>query len=191
MKKINKVYNSTVAIDLGGATRMGVALFDNIKGELIEYITIRRRDVKTNLEHRMKLIEVLHNLYDKYNFDIILFESIRLFSYGRIQLPTILSLNKVQTTIINEFSSICDIYQVDVRSWKSKVLGSAKADKNASLEFVKRKYPQVDLFDEINHPLKKEVEFQLNHDLADAIAISHLLKFDKSCLQDKNKMNYK
>ena len=190
-RKEKKIYKNILGIDLGGASRNGVSLYDNIDKKLQYSSTIKRYNAKTNLEHRQNVINELKYINNEYGIDIIIFEAIRLFSYGKIQLQTILSLNKMQTTIVNEFSDICDIYQVDVRSWKSRVLGSANADKSASLMYVKNKYPQVNIYDEINHPRNKEIEIQLNHDECDAICISECLKFDYSILQDKNKMNYK
>jgi len=190
-RKKEKEYNKVLAVDIGGSTRMGFALYDNEAKTLIDYKSIHPSNVKNNLEHRKKMLEIITCFNDKYGVDILIFESIRLFSYGKIQLPTILSLNKVQTTIINEFSDLFDIYQVDVRSWKAKVLGSAKCDKNDALRYVRHKYKHVDLIDKIIKTRKKEIIYELNADLADAICISEVLRFDKSVLQDKNKMNYK
>ena len=102
-----------------------------------------------------------------------------------------MSLNKVQTTIINEFSNNFPIYQIDVRSWKSRVLGHANSDKNASINYVTSKFPQVNVLDEIVKPRKKEIVLELNHDLCDSICIASSLKFDYSILQDKNKQNFK
>ena len=121
----------------------------------------------------------------------MIFENIRLFSKGLIQLQTILSLNKVQTTIINEFSDKFDIFGIDVRTWKARVLGNGNAEKIDSLNYVKRKHPEVNLIDEIYMPKKKITVLELDADLADAICISEVLKFGYDCLQDKNKMNYK
>lgn len=190
-KKEKKVYNNVLGIDLGGASRNGLALYSNANKKLLYHKTIKRYEAKNNLEHRNNVISEMKKINDDFSIDIIIFESIRLFSYGKIQLQTILSLNKMQTTIVNEFSNICDIYQVDVRSWKSRVLGSANADKSFSLMYVKNKYPDVNIYDEIYHPRIKETEIQLNHDIADSICISEVLKFDYSILQDKNKMNFK
>lgn len=190
-KKDKKIYRYVLGIDIGGATRMGVALFDMEEKQLLVHKTIRRIDSKTNLEHRMRLVNTINEIRKDYHIDVLIFESIRLFSYGRIQMSTILSLCKVQTTIINEFSGCFDIYSVDVRSWKSKVLGSAKADKNDAIRQVMHKFPEVNIFDEIVKPRKKETVIELNHDLADAILISQVLKFDSTILQEKNKMNYK
>ena len=190
-KKQSIVYNNVLAVDLGGATRMGVALYNNNEHKLLAYDTVKRKDAKTNLDHRFNLIDSINDILSNHKIDVLLFESIRLFSYGKIQLPTILSLNKVQTTLINEFSDKMDIYQVDVRAWKARVLGNGNADKNASVIYVRHKYPDIDLLDEIEYPRKKETMFEINHDLADAIAISHCLNIDYSILQDKNKMNFK
>ncbi len=190
-KQEEKKYEYILAIDIGGATRNGVALFNNNTKKLVDYKTIRRIDAKTNLEHRMNLVKVIKQLYENNPIDIMIFESIRLFSCGRIQLPTILSLEKVHTTLINEFSDCFDIYQVDVRSWKAKVLGSAKSDKYTSIQYVKSHYPDINIIDEIVKPKKHETVLELNHDLCDAICISHLLKYDYDCLLDKNKLNYK
>lgn len=190
-KKEKKKYRYVLGIDIGGATRMGVALFDIQENKLITYHTIRRKDSKTNLEHRMNLVHIINEILKSHQVDILIFESIRLFNFGRIQSSTMLSLCKVQTTIINEFSDKFDIYSVDVRSWKSKVLGTANADKNDAIRHVMHKYPEINIFDEIEKPRKKETIIELNHDLADSICISQVLKFDPTILQEKNKMNYK
>lgn len=183
-------YNRVLGIDLGGSSRNSLCLFNNKLNNIITYDTISRNDSKNNLEHRLKIINAIKEFSD-FGIDVLIFESIRLFSYGHIQMQTILSLNKVQTTIINEFSDVFDIYQVDVRAWKSRVLGSAKVDKLESVRYVRNKYPHIDLIDKIEKPRKHETVLDLNVDLADAICISECLKYDYSILQEKNKMNFK
>ena len=191
MAKKKKVYKHVLGIDIGGGTRMGVALVDNETGELLEHDTIKPSDTKNHRDHRYSLIRKIKEYDEKYGIDILIFESIRLFSKGHIMLQTILSLNKVQTTVINEFSDNFDIYQVDVRSWKARVLGNANSDKIAAINYVKNKYPFVDLFVKTVHPKKKEIEWELNADLADSICIGNVLRFDSDILQSKNKLNYK
>lgn len=190
-KKEKKIYNYVLGIDLGGASRNGLALYSNSEKRLVYYSTVKRYESKTNLEHRKNIVKEIKYIQEKYGIDVIIFESIRLFSYGRIQMQTILSLCKLQTSIIDEFSNVCDIYQVDVRSWKARVLGSAKVEKEFSVSYVKNKYKDIDIYDKIYHPKLKETEIQINHDLCDAICISECLKLDYGILQDKNKMNYK
>lgn len=190
-KKEQKQYNRVLGIDMGTSGRSGLALWDSSANSILQYETIRRIDSKTNLEHRRKVLDAIRNINENFGTDIIIFESVRLFSYGKIQMGTILSLNKMQTTIINEFSDLCDIYQVDVRSWKSRVLGNANVGKDESIKYVQRKYPHINLLDEIVKPIKKEIILEINADLADAICIAECLKYDYSILQDKNKMNYK
>ena len=184
-------YNRVLGIDLGGSSSNSLCLFDNKLNNIIAYNTISRNASKSNLEHRLKIIDAIKEI-SAFGIDILIFESIRLFSYGHIQMQTILSLNKVQTTIINEFSDCFDIYQVDVRAWKSRVLGSAKADKNDSIRYVLNRFgDRVDLIDKIEKPRKHETVLELNHDLADSICISTCLSKDCSILQEKNKMNFK
>lgn len=190
-KKEQKKYNYVLGIDMGTSGRSGLALWESSANSILEYKTVSRHNAKTNLEHRMNVLESIRSICKHYPVDILIFESIRLFSYGRIQMNTILSLCKMQTTIINEFSDKFDIYQIDVRAWKSRVLGNANVDKNESIRYVQNKYPQINLIDEIVKPLKKEILLELNSDLADAVCISECLKYDYSILQDKNKMNYK
>jgi len=189
-KKEKPIYNKVLGVDIGGATRMGVCLFDNTSDNILTYSSILRVKAKTNLEHRLNLIKEIQKIYEEFGFDILIFESIRLFSFGRIQLPTILSLNKVQTTVINEFSDKFPIYQIDVRSWKASVLGTAKAQKDDTVLFVQKQFPDVNLLDEIVKPKKKEIVFDINHDLADAVCIAQLVKYNGK-LEDKNLMNYK
>lgn len=190
-KKEQKQYRYVLGIDMGTSGRSGLALWDSNANSILEYATISRHNSKTNLEHRQNVLKAIHKINEKYPIDILIFESVRLFSYGHIQMGTILSLCKMQTTIINEFSDKFDIYQVDVRSWKARVLGTAKADKNESVRYVQNKYSHINLLDEIVKPIKKEIVLEINHDLADACTISECLKYDYSILQDKNKMNYK
>lgn len=190
-KKQQIIYKNILGVDLGGASRNGLALTDNINHKLLTYKTIRRVDSKNNLMHRKKVIEEINNINNEFGIDIILFESVRLFHHGNIQMNSIKSLIKMQTTIINEFSDICPIYAIDVRSWKAKVLGNGNAKKEDSVFLIKHKYPEVNLLDEINHPLKQEIELSINDDLADAICISNSLRFDYDILLTKNKQNYK
>lgn len=190
-KKEQKQYRYILGIDMGTSGRSGLALWDSSANSILEYATVSRHASKTNLEHRNNVLKTIYDIYEKYPIDILLFESIRLFSYGHIQMGTILSLCKMQTTIINEFSDKFDIYQVDVRAWKSRVLGNANVDKNESVRYVQNKYPHINLLDEIIKPIKKEIVFEINNDLSDSICIAESLKYDYSILQDKNKMNYK
>ena len=190
-KKEQKRYRYILGIDMGTSGRSGLALWDSSANSILEYATVSRHASKTNLEHRNNVLKTIYDIYEKYPIDILLFESIRLFSYGHIQMGTILSLCKMQTTIINEFSDKFDIYQVDVRAWKSRVLGNANVDKNESVRYVQNKYPNINLLDEIIKPIKKEIVFEINNDLSDSICIAESLKYDYSILQDKNKMNYK
>lgn len=109
---------------------------------------------------------------NKYKVDVIIFEKVNLYVGQHIsKLNNIMSLAFIQATIINEFSDDCDIIQVDVRSWKARILGSAKADKNDAINYVESHYPNVNLEIVIEHK-RKDNEIIINHDLADSICIS-------------------
>ena len=95
MKNTHKKYNYVLGVDIGGSTRNGLALYSIDTHELVDYMSISRYKAKTNLEHRINIINAINIINNKTPIDVLLFESIRLFSYGRIQLQTILSLNKV------------------------------------------------------------------------------------------------
>lgn len=103
-------------------------------------------------------------------------------------LSGILSLCRVQSTIIDKYSGKYDIYQVNVQSWKSKILGSAKATKEDAINYVKEKYPQVDINVTIKHK-RKEDEIVENHDMCDSICISELINYPEM-FNDKDKMNW-
>jgi len=191
MSKIVKKYRYVLGIDIGTSIRCTFCLFDNQTNEILYCSSINRNTSKHNVEHRKKIINCIQYIFDNYQIDIMLFETIRLFSSGSIYMQTILSLNKVQTTIINKFSENCDIYSIDVRSWKAKVLGNGNATKEDTVRTILHKYPNIELLEETVRPIKKEIELSLNEDLADAICISQTLHYDTTILKDKNKMNFK
>src|SRR5690606_32756266 len=98
-------------------------------------------------------------------------------------LSNILSLAFLQCSIIDNFSEEFKITHVDVRSWKSKVLGSAKATKEDAIKFVQERYPYVDLTIGSN---KKPVYCE---HLADAICISLYPDKDMSYIEN-NLVNF-
>ena len=163
---------NVLALDIGGKTRNGFALMNTETKELIRtsYITY---DAKlTPLDHRQRILREVQDYYYNSDVDAVIFERVNLFRGGRVSpLANIMSLCKVQCTIIDTMSALCDIYDVPVRTWKAISLESAKADKDDSIELVQKLYPDIDL--KVPKYKKKESdEFVWNHDLADAICIA-------------------
>lgn len=160
----------------------------NADGELLAWDYVPY-DSKTPWEHRQKIIKKIEELNESYIFDTIVFEKINLYRGGFIShLSGILSLCRVQSTIIDKFSGKYEIYQVNVQSWKSKILGSGKATKEDAINYVKEHYPQVDYKVMIKHK-RKDDEIVDNHDLADAICISELVNYPEF-FTNKDKMNW-
>lgn len=160
----------------------------SIDNELLFYENIPY-DSSTPWEHRQKIVKEIEKLNEEYIFDTIIFEKINLYRGGFIShLSGILSLCRYQSTLIDKFSGKYDIYQVNVQSWKSKILGSSKATKDDAIAYVKKNYPEVNLQREIVHK-RKENEIIESHDLADAICISELINYPEF-FTDKDKMNW-
>lgn len=161
----------------------------NADGELLAWDYITYDTSLTPWDHRQKIIKKIEELNENNIFDTIIFEKINLFRGGAVShLSGILSLCRVQSTIIDKFSSKYNIYQVNVQSWKKKVLGNGKGTKDDAINYVKEYYPQVDIMVKISHK-RKEDELVENHDMCDAICISELVNFPEF-LTDKNKMNW-
>lgn len=184
------------AIDIAGKARNGLAI-RNEDGELLawDYLKYEGPDPYT---HRKKLIRLIENYYQIYKYDIILYEQINLFRKGLINLGSIVSLARVQTSILDNFSDKCKIIEIPVRSWKSMILKDyhgASSDKDDSVNWVidneiDKNKKDIDLLVTTGGPRKQYLEF--NHDMADAICQSAVIscdKFKKEYLSEKSKYN--
>lgn len=70
--------------------------------------------------------------------DFVILEKVRLFHKGFINVDVIKRLGGLTYLIIDSFD--CPIYEIDVRSWKSVILGKANSDKNLAINYVYKKY---------------------------------------------------
>ena len=181
---------NVLAMDIGGSTRNGFCLMDTKTKEIIKcsYITYDKK--LTKLDHRKRILQEVQDYYYNYDIDAIVFERVNLFKGGRISpLANIMSLCKVQCTIIDNMSDLVNIYDVPVKSWKVISLNNGNAKKEDSISLVQTKYPDVDL----NIPKKrKDAKPELNHDLADAICIAVAVSLQpKKIIKKENLVNYK
>lgn len=153
-------------------------------------------DSKNPVEHRQKLTRILLDYFETYKYDIILYEQINLFRRGLINLSSIISLARVQTTILDNFSDKCKIVEIPVRSWKAMVLKNyhgANSDKDDAINWVidneiEKNNKDIDLLVTTGGTRKQYLEF--NHDMADAICQSMVItedKFKKEYLSEKSK----
>ena len=170
-----------LAIDIAGKNRNGFAL-RNSNGNLLWWNTLPKKR-EDPVVHRQKIVEIINECFEKYKVDIILYEKINLFRASKISLPSILSLCKVQTTILDNFSD--------------KVLknyGGAHADKDSAINWVIENEidkHNLDIPIQVEVGVRKKVT-EFNHDLADAIAMSYVIlceKFHNEYLCKKSKYN--
>ena len=98
-----------LAIDIAGKNRNGFAL-RNSNGNLLWWNTLPKKR-EDPVVHRQKIVEIINECFEKYKVDIILYEKINLFRASKISLPSILSLCKVQTTILDNFSDKATIME--------------------------------------------------------------------------------
>lgn len=178
-----------LGIDIGGKTRTALCLMDD--GNIVDYTYIKYDNKSTPLNHREKINLAITTYEIRHYIDYILFERINLYRGRNVSpLANIISLCRVQTTIINKFSNSIVISDVPVKSWKSKVLGSGNATKQDAIDYVKKYYPDVDLNILVEHK-RKDNEIIENHDLADAILIAKSAFILGEDYLIKNKLNYK
>ena len=89
----------------------------------------------------------------KYRVDFVIVERTRLFSQKFLSQATVIALGGLVSTIVDaSYPKL--VYSVDTRSWKSKVLGSAKSDKEDAVKFVLK------------------LGFDVDHDASDAACMS-------------------
>lgn len=184
-----------LAVDIAGKARNGFAL-RNSDGDLLWWNTLPK--LKENpVEHRRKIVKIIKECMEKYQVDVILYEKINLFRCSKISLPSILSLCKVQTSILDNFSDKATIIEIPVQSWKAMVLknyGGAHADKDSAVNWVidneiEKRGLDIQITTEVG---VRKVTTEFNHDLADSIAMSYVIlckKFHDEYLCKKSKYN--
>lgn len=166
--------SNIISVDIAGKARVGVSCFNLQSKKLVNYTSLDFDRKTSSREHRDKILEGIYSLSDIEDLEAIIFERINLYRNSKISLPSILSLARVQTSIIDEFGSeSCKIFDVNVQSWKAKILGSRTATKEDSVRWALSNYPRTK--DLIRLPDDKKGNKVYNHDLADAICIGKFL----------------
>ncbi len=163
---------------------------DSNQEKLLDYSYFSYTDSPNSYTHRKRIVKKIREYINTYNVDVIIFEKVNLYVGRHIsKLNNIMSLAFIQATLINEFSEDCEILEVNVMSWKARVLGSAKADKNDAINYVNNHYPDVNLEILVIHK-RKDNEIVINHDLADSICIACAGCRMYNELKIKGKVNY-
>lgn len=92
---------------------------------------------------KRKFLSTLVRLYVMlYQPDMIVVERVRLFSQRFVSQATVMALATLITTIVD--ATDVPVYSVDTRSWKARVIGSAKASKEDTVRYFTRLGLSVD-----------------------------------------------
>ena len=141
MQKYNKII---IGID-ESYKRTGISIVADGKIKSINSIDFQK--IKTNSEKRKILREKLENLIIKLKSRakeiIIIVERIRLHSAGFISEDYIKSIGALIAVIVDTaYEYGISVYSVDTRAWKSKIVGTTKAENN-NLYIDPKKYPTI------------------------------------------------
>lgn len=112
--------------------RTGVALSENGRLTWVAQVSMKG----SNTEKRKTVRRVVKRLIKIYAPDFVTVERIRLFSGGNVSAKVVMSLGALNLSIVDAADPVC-VYSIDTRSWKSKVIGSAKATKDDAVSFIR------------------------------------------------------
>lgn len=131
--------------------RTGFAIIENEK--LLRYCSLDLKEIKTKKIKREIIKGFIRKIEDEYQPDRIVIERTRLFSHGFVSMKTVIALGSLITTVID--ATDLNVYSVDSRSFKSRVIGKANCSKDDVIRWATFKF-----------------EVNPNEDEADAIAIA-------------------
>lgn len=141
-------------------TNIGVSVAKD--GKTIMFKSYNYKGCKTKTEKRNFTKRMVNYFTKKYKCDIIIVERIRHFSQGFMSKNYIVATASLVAVIIDTaYKYNVPVFSVDTRSWKSKVVGTSKHNKNES-----SKQPTLDF---VRNVLKLDAK---NDDEADAICIA-------------------
>lgn len=165
MKKYNKI---VIGLD-ESYTRTGVGIAAD--GKLLMVKSTPFKGCKNKSEKRKHLANILNKLLTKAsseaNLVIVICERIRTFTKGDKLRPNYLkSTGALIATIVDTaYEHGIEVYSVDTRSWKSKVVGTSKGGKMPTIKYIEK------LGFDVSYENKKG-ELKYDDDAADAGGIA-------------------
>lgn len=163
--------NAAIGIDQG-YTATGIAVV-NENNEVISVKEIKKKAKESRLSFRKRLRRELKNIYKKAENDnlqikAVMTERVRTFTSEKnatksffMAVKTITAHTQIITTVADyAYIKETPTYEVDTRSWKSKIVGTSKPDKKGN-----RKQPTIDY-------IAKTYGLELTDNEADAICIA-------------------
>ena len=145
--------------------RSGFAIVKDNK--LIYSTSIIFKKNKTKKDKREILKLTIENIEKTFKPNKIVVERTRLYSRGFISIKTIIALGSLITTIID--ATNLDVFSVDSRSFKAKVVGHANCSKQDVMDWAQLKFG-----------------ISANEDEADAIAIAFYSFMNNPLLRKEN-----
>ena len=145
--------------------RTGLAIIED--KDLLYSTSVTFEKNKTKKDKREILRQTIKRIESRFLPDKIIVERTRLFSRGFISAKVIIALGSLISTIID--ATDLDVYSVDSRSFKSKVIGSASCHKIDVIDWVKFIF-----------------HIDVDEDQADAIAIAYYPFIDNPLLIQEN-----
>lgn len=129
-----------MALDIGGASENGIVIM-NEKEQLLYKESYKFKSSAGKGDHRRKISKHIRELCIQYGVQRILVERVKLFrGSGVSPLANIESLTRLVGGITDATFDLCPIYDVEVRTWKSQVLGNISKEKEYSINYVKLMY---------------------------------------------------
>ena len=97
--------------------------------------------VANNATNKGLISHHIKELVLQYKVTRIIVERVKLFRGSNIsKLSNITSLWGICVGILDSVQGLCDVYDVEVRTWKSQVLNNISKDKEFSINYVKLMY---------------------------------------------------
>lgn len=154
-------------------TKTGISIAINnklIKVSSIDFVGCKNNSDKRNLI-RCKLTHILKKVSQMGHEGLIICERIRTFSGGFLSTDYIKSTGALIATMVDvAYEFDIPVYSVDTRSWKSKIIGSSKADKSGN-----KKGPTIKFVEQLGFDVSfktKRGKIKYNDDAADSACIA-------------------
>ena len=129
-----------MAIDIGGASENGITIMNEreqiLYTEAYPYVKKYGKG-----HHRRNISQHIKELVQQYGVQRIIVERVKLFRGNNIShLSNITSLWGICVGILDAVQGLCEVYDVEVRTWKSQILNNISKNKEFSINYVKLMY---------------------------------------------------
>ena len=165
-------------------TETGIAIIAD--GKLIHAYGIKFKKCKNKIEKRnmlkSELIKIFNKIQGKSKSIVVIIERIRTFSNNKLRPAYLISTGGLYATIADtSYSYGYEVYTVDTRAWKSKVVGTCKHDGDPKLPTIN--FIILKGWEKYIKYMNKKGIVGYNDNIADAICIGLYGFCDKTTLK--------